>query len=521
MTGDDEVELKLRVPRDAVSSLLRHPALKPARRGRTRTRRLVSTYFDTADLRLAQAGLGLRLRRDGRRWIQTLKGPAGTATGGALAARPEYEWTLAGGRSMPPVDPVRLATTPWRGKLLKAIRKGISPVFTTDFKRTTVPLALAGDTRALLAVDIGEIRVPKRAQEHISEVEIELQSGDVTHLFALARMLADDLPLALEPRSKAARGVQLRSAEQPHPVRAEDVDLSARPTAATALAAFVRAAVRQIEGNADGVLDDDDPEWVHQMRIGTRRLRACLALLRGLTPPAMLAPIADDTKWLAHALGEARDLDVLATQTLPAVIAAMRAGADPQAAKAMRALSARVGKRRAAARAGARAAVASSRFVRLMLATAELAAMPQFGAPSQSGAARTLAQGARKFALPLLTRRHRKLLRLGDVLPHASAEERHACRLAAKKLRYATEFFSTLFPKKRARAYRQALTRLQDMLGALNDTAVAVRRTAAIAGADSIAAATMRGYDAAHYDNRAGDLAASWKRFAKARTFWD
>ena len=82
-TGAAELELKLKLPRAAIASLLRHPALAACKRGRARRRRLVSTYFDTGDLRLAAAGIGLRLRRDGRKWIQTVKGPQDARSGGA------------------------------------------------------------------------------------------------------------------------------------------------------------------------------------------------------------------------------------------------------------------------------------------------------------------------------------------------------------------------------------------------------------------------------------------------------
>src|SRR5207248_4781691 len=123
--------------------------------GRVRRRRLVSTYFDTPKLRLAGAGVGLRIRRDGRRWIQTVKGPPQAQSGGGLTARPEYEWPLGGSSKMPPIDTARLATTPWRRILLKAARAGLAPLFVTDFERTEMPLSLPAATTAVLCADIG------------------------------------------------------------------------------------------------------------------------------------------------------------------------------------------------------------------------------------------------------------------------------------------------------------------------------------------------------------------------------
>jgi triphosphatase len=226
-------------------------------------------------------------------------------------------------------------------------------------------------------------------------------------------------------------------------------------------------------------------------------------------------------KWLAGALGPARDLDVLAIETLPRMFAAMRSERGTSAAQALRSLSARVGRQRKTARAEARAAVASPRFVQLVLAAAALASAPNLGVPAESEPGAQLSQSARKFARPLLERRHRKLLRRGDGLAHASPDARHAVRIAAKKLRYATEFFAALFPRKRARAYRAALMKLQEVLGTLNDAAVASVHAARIAGADSVAAATFQGSAAAQFTQHAPELDAAWRRFTRCPPFWD
>ena len=52
----------------------------------------------------------IRVRRYGKRWLQTVKGPALAEGGAGLHARPEYEWPLA----TPELDTARLAATPWR-----------------------------------------------------------------------------------------------------------------------------------------------------------------------------------------------------------------------------------------------------------------------------------------------------------------------------------------------------------------------------------------------------------------------
>src|SRR5437762_5594481 len=205
LIGAAELEIKLRLPRKAAADVIRHPSVTKLKAGRARRRRLVSTYFDTPNLRLAKSGVGLRIRRDGRQWIQTVKGPPEAESGGGLAARPEYEWAIGRSSKMPSIDTTRLATTPWRRILLKAARRGLAPVFVTDFTRTEIPLTLAESTTAILAVDVGAIRTVNSARRmDLCEIELELGSGHVERLFELALTLASDLPLSLESVSKAA-----------------------------------------------------------------------------------------------------------------------------------------------------------------------------------------------------------------------------------------------------------------------------------------------------------------------------
>jgi len=154
-----ELELKLRLPRPAVRALLKDPALATVRRGRTQRKRLVASYFDTEDTRLAQTGVILRLRREGGRWVQAVKGPSDGRGGAGLAARPEIEWPRGRSPQMPALDAQCLVATPWRRELLKALKRGLKPLVTTDVERTSVPLVFPDGTAAFLAIDIGEIRV--------------------------------------------------------------------------------------------------------------------------------------------------------------------------------------------------------------------------------------------------------------------------------------------------------------------------------------------------------------------------
>jgi triphosphatase len=511
-----ETELKLAVTPEAAARLARHPLLKGLRRGPSRKALVTSVYFDTATLDLAQAGVALRLRRDGRRWLQTVKGPPARGQAGGMTARAEFEWPVPG----PKLDPLRFATTPFRRALGKAEKRGLEAQFTTQFTRTTIPLSFADSTMALLCIDVGDVHADvngKRVLAPICEIELELEAGDPTRLYELAYTLAADVPLALEPLGKAERGYALAHPRVVEPLHAEDAPLAPTASAAEGFAAIIRACLAQIEGNAVHVLGSEDPEWLHQMRIGVRRLRACLALAARSMAPARVEPLRVELRWLAQTLGHARDNDVFTLETLPAFTTAVGRNSNAAALKpALRALAEQASARRRETRISACAAVGSPRFLRLVLTAAALAASPTIGSPDPDA----LASKARDIARPLLKRRHRALLALGTDLARAAPEIRHAARLAGKKLRYATEFFAPVFAKKRARAYRRALTVLQEELGAWNDAAVAARLAGELAGAASPAAAAFSGWAAAQGSARTAALDAAWVSFARARPFW-
>jgi triphosphatase len=513
-----EIELKLALDRSAArraAELARHPAVAAVRHGRMRTSHLLSTYYDTPDFALEKAGVALRLRRDGARWLQTVKGPPLAEEGGALHARDEYEWPIA----RPRIDHARLHATPWR-KLFRKVRERdeLIPLFTTDVLRRSLPLKFADGTTAVLAIDVGAIRAraPAGRRCSICEIEIEIAQGSVEPAYALALALLDAWPLSVATATKAHRGYALAHGEPGEwgaPLHAGYAEFAIDGPADEALAAIAQGCLRQIAGNAAGLLAESDPEWVHQMRIGTRRLRSCMALIESIAGRARVAPLVSEIRWLAEILGAARDRDVLATETLPPLASAL--AAIPGPAGGVLHLRQRIGGHRTRARKAARTAVASLRFQRLLLAIGALCAAPGFGANERPQIS------ARAFSEKLLTHRHEQLLAKGAALEHATDEERHAVRIAAKKLRYAAEFFSPPEPRKRNRAYLKALARLQDALGHWHDAVVAARLAAEVTrSADDPTLGAVRGWVAAKISDLEPEIAAAWEHFADAKRFW-
>jgi triphosphatase len=128
-------------------------------------------------------------------------------------------------------------------------------------------------------------------------------------------------------------------------------------------------------------------------------------------------------------------------------------------------------------------------------------------------------------ATATLRNRHKQLRKRGEHLVTLAPPERHAVRIAAKKLRYAAEFFSPLFVRKRTRSYVGALSQLQDVLGTLNDAATTVGLLHEIPAADDAvwrqqAKGIVHGWVEGASHVRMQALAQAWERFLEQKPFW-
>ena len=487
-----EIELKLALDARHAARLRRHPLLAGVRPVR---RALHSVYYDTPDFALMRRAIAFRLRRVGYHWVQTLKAEAPAV--GALSSRPEWELPVAGsGPDLAVLPPEALA-------LLRGIDPArLAPVFITEFRRTTWRLEGAGGA-AELALDQGTIRAGTTEQP-ISELEIELLEGAPEGLFEWALELLEQVPLRVEPRSKAERGYVLCGAARPEPVRAESPDLRAGETASQAWAEIVRSALSQLVANVPGFLEQaEDIEYLHQLRIALRRLRGAAGLGDGAgkARPPWTAELAG----VMECLNPARDWDVFVAETLPSLEAVL---GDPHLGEAF------LGRAEAAAARARRLAqncVAAPEFTRLVL-----------GIGRDLLVSRGESVPVKDWARRILERRWKKLHGQCRRLDELDPDGRHRLRIAAKKLRYAADALEGLYGK-RARPFLKRLAALQDHLGRANDAVVAARLLAepgwreAGTAYDAGRVAGALGARAGH--RHAGDEAA-WRRLVDAKRFW-
>jgi CHAD domain-containing protein len=230
----------------------------------------------------------------------------------------------------------------------------------------------------------------------------------------------------------------------------------------------------QIKDNAAALTQSYDAEALHQMRVGLRRLRVALDLFKHVLQ--LPAKLQQELDWLNTQLCAARDWDVLAQSTLslltadlpkvyqrmlklPAVKRAIFGQARQQHTTALTALN-------------------SQRYLNLMQQLTSWIDARGWRSPLSVKRSQHLLKPAALFARTRLLQKQQRLVKRGQRLACTCAgvtraRDVHRLRLAAKTMRYTTEFFQSLYPIKQVRPAIAWLSKLQLRLGWMNDIAVA------------------------------------------------
>lgn len=522
-----EIELKLQVSAAARAGVGRAVA-EP---GASRTR-LQAIYFDTADGRLAAAGLALRLRKEGRRWVQTLK--VGSAHG---LERGEHNvpLTVVAGRT-PAVDPARHHGTPPGEALAAALapRKGehegappLQARYRTDIQRCHRRQRTRRGT-VELAFDRGEIVAAGRGGGErrwpVCELEIELVSGSPRAVIERARRFAAEHGLWLDTRSKSERGERLAQNLGPHDatpaVKTEPVQLHKGMSPDQAWTAVRRNALAHALPNwSEVAAGTTASEPLHQLRVALRRLRSAQRFFEGW-PGVPAVAWGDGVAALFRALGAVRDRDVLGGGLQREVDAALAGLGEPAVALSPPEDTPPWGERERV-----------QHGLVLIDLCGELAddATPAAQAGVASASAQAEAEepgGARDEAVPLLAlvaqrlqHWHAHARRDAKRFDQLSDEQRHRLRKRLKRLRYAIEFSAGLFPRRAVKRYLARLRGAQERLGEYNDVCVAE------AAYRSLAVSEPRAWFALGWltARRAAVLAAAaneLKSLRKSKAFW-
>ncbi|HKT05703.1 MAG TPA: CYTH and CHAD domain-containing protein [Rugosimonospora sp.] len=430
---------------------------------------LRATYYDTADLLLARSGASLRFRRgDTLPW--TVKLP--TEVPGA-----RHEISRAGAPGTVPGELIALVTAYTRGATLKpgAVLRTTRHVYELRGADGEALAELDDDAVTVLEgksvrLAFREIEVERHAagRRLLDRVDDRLRSAGATvgafmpkHVRALSAIRSDPLGPA-EPAPPAP--------SLPRKARAGEVVVQA-----------VRAGVGRIVAH-DPLVRLREPlpggdTAVHQMRVGCRRLRSDLRTFRPLLDPAWVDGLRAELRWLAEALGHARDAEVLRAR-LHAT-----AGTDPLApldGAALGYLDGELVRRHEQALDALDAVLRGDRYRALLDRLVAAAADP----PLDSGKA---GAPAKEVLSRLVSRPWQHLVSgahgspgAGALDPQAPDGDWHAVRIRAKRARYAVEAVAGTLGGTAAELGR-AVAAVQDLLGEHQDAAVAAQTWLALA----------------------------------------
>jgi len=250
-------------------------------------RRLTSTYYDTSQYDLAHAGITLRHRVERGKQAWQLKLPL-------IKNRQEIE--LADRQPTPP--------TMFRDLLFVHLgQRELMPVATLRVWRAGIRVRMDHTPVADVTLDHVSVMTNGAVLQRFRELEIEQVNGKDGALSDLERQLRRAGAEDHDGRHKLFRALSLvTSGPEPPPAS----DAPALTHVKWALAHHVRWLLAHDPGARLG----REPESLHQMRVGTRQLRAILRAARPLLVPEWADSLRDELRWLGRLLGPARDLDV-------------------------------------------------------------------------------------------------------------------------------------------------------------------------------------------------------------------
>jgi len=415
--------------------------------GPTTTRTLTAAYYDTADLRLARWGITVRHRdADGSGW--TVKLPEGDG-GPALVRR---EVSFEGGAARIPARVLDLL----RAYVRHTPLQGVARLRT---HRTAVEL-LDTEGRPVAEVVDDEVSVlhGARMTARFREVEVEVEDTAPSELLdAVVYRLRQAGTGKPDPTPKLVRALGARALEPPELAPGE---VDGGSSTLDAVRSALTGSVARMLAHDPGVRIGEHPKDVHQLRVGTRRLRSDLRTFRPVLDEEWLQPLREELKWLAHELGQVRDADVLEARL-------RRQGTELPAADAagLIPLLGRLAAEREVARAQVRDAMASDRYTDLFEGLVSGVPAPPVVRDGDTPARDTLAE--------LVNRPWKHLRKAVDELaPDPEGDDLHQVRILSKRVRYAAEAAAPVAGGK-AGKFAEAVAGVQGVLGDLQDASVA------------------------------------------------
>ena len=442
-----EVELKL-----AVHGPFDVPELSSvdgvAEVAEARPQHLRATYYDTEDLRLARNGITLRYRsgeEPGATW--TVKLPVDGVS--SKVSRRE-EINVTGGASTVPRAAADLVTAFARSAPL-------APITRIHTRRNRWNLITGeGVVGTELVDDEVSITEGSRVVARFRELEIEDKGAGEDTLEKVGDALRAAGAMSGDQTPKAVRALGARATAAPDVVPPKKISPK-EPAGHAVGASLATGTLRLMLNDPHTRLGDEDA--VHQMRVAARRMRSDLRTFGPLVEAGWAEALVAELKWVADALGEVRDLDVMQGRL-------RKAGGGME--DSLGPLFESMDVKHDVARDRLIEALRSSRYTDLLDGLVEAGHSPVLTEAAAEPCAEALPRLV-KEAWRKLARRARSL-RPGD--PN---EDFHRVRILAKRARYAAEAVAPSLGKKvgkQAQSFASDCADVQDVLGTLQDAVV-------------------------------------------------
>jgi len=415
-------------------------------------------FLDSFDWRLylAQATLEERLDAEGRRLVWRDAGADTPPRIQDIDAAPGFAWEL-------PAGPVRDRLEPVLGVRrllpLPEVQSRVQPLRLLDEDAKTVVRLRLEDNR---------FKDAERDREGPLAARICLLPvrGYTAELWEAARMLSRELdpePARTQVLAEALAAAGRRPGDYSSKL---DYRLDGDQRADASAKEILRGLLDTLEANLEGAEANLDSEFLHDLRVATRRTRSALTQIKGVFAPELVADYKTRFAWVQQITGPMRDLDVYLLDfegyqaSLPAPL---RPGLEP-----LRAFLADHydGVHKALVQ-----ALGSTEFTDLLTSWRAFLETP---VPERSAVPNAM-RPTKAVADARIRRMYRRVRKAGRaVTPDSPVPELHALRKHCKKLRYLLEFFSSLYPQQRIGALVKTLKRLLDSLGRFQDTAVQI-----------------------------------------------
>lgn len=422
---------------------------------------LTATYYDTEDLRLLGRHLTLRHRHevggggdgsgeDG--W--TLKRP-GNGDGDGLD---RVEMTWPGSQDEPvPAEVVALTAAVTTGVALRPVAEIVTVRRRRELRAPTGKRLAEVDDDDVTGVDLLAAADDQAPTAHFRfrEIEVELDEGDDDMLNRAARRLTDSgfAPSAHASKLQRVLAGRLGAAPPPRPP-------GPRSTLHEVLTASIRDGLDRLVTHDLAVRADGDARGVHQARVATRRLRSDLKTFRKLLDPTWVSHTRTTLKWVADALGEVRDADVLAER-----LAGHRSAVAEVDAAGFDDLSAALTSERNAAMVNLRDVLHRPRYLEMLEELERAATSPPWLPGGSVDPGRAASRELGRLVRRPWRRLRRAVDRLGDDPDDLAL---HRVRIKAKQVRYAAETAGPVIGSPAERLARGAKA-LQGTLGDHND----------------------------------------------------